>query len=257
MVRRRAGSPSRGDPSASRVVDMTERDLSNYHRRTRERGVNRPLYWLVRSVLQPFFHLYFRLRRVGHQHIPGGGVILASNHRSFLDPWVVGACAGRPIYFFAKRELFKRPLIGWFLNSLGAFPVRRGESDAEALETSRALLARSDALLIFPEGTRIRTGPLGVPRRGLARLALETHAPVVPVAVRGSERARRGWLILPCRVQVRCGRALTFPQVDDPSPRIAQAVTDRVWPCVELQWQWLGGEPSAQPGEAAPMRRAA
>ena len=236
---------------------MTERDLSIYHRRTRERGVNRPLYWLVRGVLQPFFHFYFRLRRIGHQHIPGGGAILASNHRSFLDPWVVGACAGRPIYFFAKQELFANPLQAWFLNSLGAFPVRRGESDEEALATSRALLERGDALLIFPEGTRTRSGPLRVPRRGIGRLALETGVPVVPIALRGTERARRGFAILPVTVRVRCGRALTFPLVENPSPRLAEAVTERIWPCIELQWQWLGGEPPAEPEAPALARRAA
>ena len=73
---------------------------------------------------------YFRLSRNGREHARvKGGLIVASNHRSFLDPFVIGCCLPRPIYFVAKRELFKNPLIGWFLNCMGAFPVRRGESD--------------------------------------------------------------------------------------------------------------------------------
>ena len=101
--------------------------------------------------------------------------------------------------------------MGWFLNALGAFPIRRGESDEEAMETARQLVERGEAVLIFPEGTRIRRGSLGSPRRGVGRLALETGAPVVPVAVLGTERVRRGFLIRPCKVRVRCGRAAHLP----------------------------------------------
>ncbi len=96
---------------------------------------------------------------------------------------------------------------------------------------------------MFPEGTRIRPGSLGRPRRGVGRLALETGAPVVPVAVIGTEAVRRGWRIRPHKVRIRAGRALTFPKVEQPSAALAGAVTDRIWPCVELQWEWLGGLP--------------
>jgi len=220
------------------------------HRRARERGVNPILYWLVRAVFQPFFHLYFRLSRIGREHIPTDGpVIFASNHRSFLDPFVIATLIRRPMYYVAKRELFRHRLQGWFLNSLGAFPVDRGSSDAEMIATAKAILARGDCVLIFPEGTRIRPGALGTPRRGVGRLALESGAPVVPLAVIGTEDVRRGWRIRPHKVRIRVGRALTFPRVQRTSPALAQAVTDRVWPCVMLQWEWLGG--------VVPMRRAA
>ena len=219
------------------------------HRRARERGVNPLVYWLVRGVLQPFFHLYFRLSRIGREHVPDGPVILAANHRSFLDPFVIGMLVRRPIYYVAKKELFRHRLEAWFLNALGAFPVDRGVGDKDMLETARAILARGDPLVMFPEGTRIRPGSLGRPRRGVGRLALESGAPVVPVAVIGTEAVRRGWRIRPHKVRIRVGRALRFPQVDEPSPQLAQAVTDRIWPCVMLQWEWLGGLP--------PLRRAA
>ena len=137
----------------------------------------------------------------------------------------------------------------WILNALGAFPVDRGASDEQMIQTAKAILARGDIVLIFPEGTRVRPGSLGKPKRGVGRLALETGAPVVPVAIIGTEAIRRGWRIRPHKVRIRAGRPLRFPQVDDPSPQLASAVTQRIWPCVMLQWEWLGGLP--------PIRRAA
>ncbi|MDX6724850.1 MAG: glycerol-3-phosphate dehydrogenase [Solirubrobacteraceae bacterium] len=219
------------------------------HARARNKGVNPLIYWLVRAVLQPFFHLYFRLSRIGREHVPDGPVILCSNHRSFLDPFVIATIARRPLYYVAKEELFFNRFNGWLLNNLGAFPVRRGASDEDMIETAKAILARGDAVLIFAEGTRIRPGALGRPRRGVGRLALETGAPVVPVAVIGTEAIRKGLRIRPHKVRIRVGAPLTFPQVQAPSRTLAAAVTDRIWPCVMLQWEWLGGLP--------PLRRAA
>ena len=218
--------------------------------RARERGVNPVVYWLARAVLQPFFLAYFRMQRIGREHIPTSGpLIIAANHRSFMDPFVIGMMLRRPTYFVAKTELFRHPLIAWLLSSLGAFPVDRGHGDRDAMITARAILQRGDVVVIFPEGTRTRPGALGTPKRGVGRLALETGAPVVPVALIGTEAVRRGWRIRPHKVRIRAGRPLCFPQVDEPSPNLARAVTSRLWPCVELQWEWLGGTP--------PLRRVA
>jgi glycerol-3-phosphate dehydrogenase (NAD(P)+) len=219
------------------------RPLHLYHERTRARGVNSLVYWPARLVIKTCILVYFRLRRLGQEHVPEGGVVLAANHRSFLDPFLIGCCIRRPIYFVAKQELFKNPVVGWFLNCLGAFPVRRGAADEESVQTALALLERGRAVVIFPEGTRIRTGSLGTPKRGVGRLALQSGAAVVPVAITGSERARDGWKIKPVKVHLRCGPPLTFPRVDDPSPFLAGEVTERIWPCVGLQWEWLGGLP--------------
>jgi glycerol-3-phosphate dehydrogenase (NAD(P)+) len=222
---------------------MRPRPLELYHERTRRRGVNPFLYWPVRWVLKVFVLGYFRLRRLGREHVPEGGVVLAANHRSFLDPFAIGYCLPRPVYFVAKQELFRNPILGWFLNCMGAFPIRRGGSDEESMDTALQLLDRGDAVVIFPEGTRIRAGSLGRPKRGVGRLALQSGAPVVPVAITGSERARTRWLIRPVKVHVRCGAPLTFPRVENPSPFLAGEVTERIWPCVGLQWEWLGGLP--------------
>ena len=90
---------------------------------------------------------------------------------------MLGTCLPRPIYFMAKQEIFRNPFVGWLLNCLGAFPVKRGESDEESTKTSLMLLERGEAVVIFPEGTRIRRGSLGTPQRGVGRLALESGVP--------------------------------------------------------------------------------
>ncbi len=225
-------------------------DHEALHRRAREHGANRLVLLIVRAAVTPFFLVYFRMKRIGREHIPAEGpVIIAANHRSFLDPFVIGTMTHRPIYYVAKKEIFERRWLAWLLNSLGAFPVDRGAGDASMIETANAILARGDIVLMFPEGTRTRPGSLGKPKRGVGRLALETGAPVVPIAVIGTEDVRRGWRIRPRRVRLRAGRPLHFPVVENASPALAGAVTDRIWPCVMLQWEWLGGLP--------PIRRAA
>jgi 1-acyl-sn-glycerol-3-phosphate acyltransferase len=231
---------------------VTEERLLSYHEYTRRHGVNWPMYHVARLLLVPIFLTYLRLGRNGREHARvKGGLIVASNHRSFLDPFVIGACLPwmKPLNYVAKVELFERPWQGWLLSRLGAFPIRRGESDEDSVETARLVVERGGTVCIFPEGTRIRSGALATPKRGVGRLALQTGAPVVPVAVLGSEHVRRGWRVRPRKVKVRLGRAMTFPRAEQPSPGLAETVTARIWPNIELQWEDMGGLP--------PMRRAA
>ncbi len=231
---------------------MSEEQLQRYHEYTRKHGVNWAMYLLVRIILQPAFLIYLRLSRQGRRNTRvKGGLIIAANHRSFLDPFVITTCLPwrRPMNYVAKMELFSKRWQGWILCRCGAFPIRRGESDEEAMKTARMVLERGGTVCIFPEGTRIRTGSLASPKRGVGRLALQTGAQVLPVAVLGSEQVRRGWRIRPRKVRLRIGRAMTFPRSELPSPALAATVTSRIWPNVELQWEDLGGLP--------PMRRAA
>ncbi len=231
---------------------MTPERLAAYHAYTRKHSVNWPLYHLARFFLLPFFLIYFRLDRRGREYgRVKGGVIVAANHRSFLDPFAIGGCLPwrRPMNYMAKVELFERRWQGWVLSRLGAFPVRRGESDEESMLTARMVAERGGAVCIFPEGTRIRRGTLSTPKRGVGRLALQTGAVVIPTAVLGSEEVRRGWRIRPRKVKVRLGPPMTFPRAEEPSPALAETVTARIWPNVLLQWEDLGGLP--------PMRRAA
>src|ERR1700748_1224764 len=170
-----------------------------YYRRAREKRANLLIYGFVRVTFQAFFLVYFRFKRIGREHIPKHGpVIIASKHRSFLDTFVIACMARRPMYYVAKKEIFVyNRLLAWVLAALGAFPVDRGAGDSDFIDTAKAILARGDIVLIFPEGTRTRPGSLGSPRRGVGRLALETGAPVVPVAIIGTEDIRRGWAVPP------------------------------------------------------------
>ena len=234
-----------------------EVDLGSFRAQALSSGVNPIVYWVLRAILIPFFLLYFRMQRVGREHLPRTGpLLLASNHRSFMDPFVIGTLVKRPVYYMAKRELFEKRWQAWILNALGAFPVDRGAGDGDAMATARKILERGDCVVVFPEGTRVRRGPLSDPRRGVGRLALETGSPVAPVAVIGTEEVRRGWRIRPRKVRVRVGPPIGFPTVERCSPNLAGAVTARIWACVCLQWDWLGGipAPALPPAEQSPRR---
>jgi glycerol-3-phosphate dehydrogenase (NAD(P)+) len=231
---------------------MGDDPLLRYHEYTRKHSVNWAMYLLARVLLQPACWIWFRFSKDGRKYARvKGGLIVASNHRSFLDPFVIGTSLPwrRPMCYVAKRELFEKRWQGWLLSRCGAFPIRRGESDEEAMTTARMVLDRGGTVCIFPEGTRIRSGSLSTPKRGVGRLALQTGASVLPVAVCGTERVRRGWRIRPRKVRLRMGRPLTFPRSEHPSPALAATVTERIWPNIELQWEALGGLP--------PVRRAA
>ena len=243
--------PRRSAPPRTDNVISDER-FHGYHDFARRHGVNRVIYMIARLILVPSFLIWFRLQRTGREHARvKGGMIVASNHRSFLDPFVIGALLPwrRQIQFVAKVELFEKPWQAWILSRLGAFPIRRGQSDEVAMETARLAVERGGTVVIFPEGTRHRSGSLGTPKRGVGRLALESGVHVLPVAVHGSEHVRKGFRIRPRKVKLRAGTPMTFPQTERPSPQLAATVTDRIWPNIELQWEWLGGLP--------PLRKAA
>jgi 1-acyl-sn-glycerol-3-phosphate acyltransferase len=272
IVDSRTASASRAPQSAARddsegSVDGPPSDpavnLGSYRERSLNRGVNPFFYWTLRAMFVPFFLIYFRMRRIGREHLPRSGpLLLASNHRSFLDPFVIGTLVRRPVYYMAKRELFEKRWQAVLLNALGAFPVNRGAGDGDAMETARLILARGDCVVVFPEGTRMRQGPLGEPRRGVGRLALETGVPVAPVAVFGTEHVRKGWRIRPRKVCLRVGAPLRFPSPERTSPALAAGVTERIWACVNLQWEWLGGvggqrDEYERPGGKSARRRRA
>jgi glycerol-3-phosphate dehydrogenase (NAD(P)+) len=227
------------------------------HERTRVAGVNTFLYWSFRLPLELALKLYWRTSKLGCEQIPSQGpVIIACNHRSFFDPWVIGTMPRRPVYYVAKRELFKYRPVAWILNSLGAFPVERGKGDADTIRTARALLERGEVVMVFAEGTRTRPGPLGTPKRGFARLALEVGAPIVPVAIIGTERVRRRFWLAPDKITVRAGAPTEVEADPDFTPNQARELTEQVWQDVERLWRSIGGEPTLQPQELRASARA-
>lgn len=134
-------------------------------------------------------HLFSQLRVYGADRVPGAGAaILAANHRSFYDIFVLGAVATRPIHYMAKQELFDQPVLGRVLPHTGAFPVRRGEADRAALTMAREVLDRGDLLGIFIDGTRHHEQSVGEVRAGAAMLAGQSGAPIVPVYLHNTDR---------------------------------------------------------------------
>jgi 1-acyl-sn-glycerol-3-phosphate acyltransferase len=145
--------------------------------------LSRFLVWLVLRTLCGF-------RVEGGHHEPASGpLLIVSNHVSDLDPLVLGAALRRRVNFMAKIELFGPPLLRWWVSACGAFPVRRGEADRQALRTARAVLERGEALVMFPEGTRgANLQDLRPAEPGAALLALRTCAVILPVAVIGTNQ---------------------------------------------------------------------
>jgi 1-acyl-sn-glycerol-3-phosphate acyltransferase len=170
-------------------------------------------YRIAAVVVKPLMRAWFRIRLVGHEHIPETGpVILASNHRSNMDPVLLASAVRRPVAFMAKAELFVGPL-GWVLRWIGQFPVRRGGIDREALRQTEAVLARGSMLGLFPEGTR-GEGTFSAVHPGLAYIVVRQRCPVLPVAIFGTERVRRrfGWLPFASPVRIVIGEAIDLPR---------------------------------------------
>ena len=146
------------------------------------------VYRISKFVLWVFLRLWCGFRVEGGQHEPRSGpLLIVSNHVSDLDPLVVGVALRRRVHYMAKAELFRPPLLRWWVTACGAFPVRRGEPDRQALRTARGILERGGALVMFPEGTRGSGRQLRPPEPGAALLALWTGAPILPLAIIGTD----------------------------------------------------------------------
>ena len=214
------------------------------HRYAREKGYSRPLYFLVRLIVAPLLRLYFRMHVSGADNVPReGAAIIAPNHKSFFDSFFIAVCTSRRLRFMGKSELF-RTWQGPILVRLGAFPVKRGESDEDALETSREILRQGGLLALFPEGTRVRDpDALGDPRRGAGRLAIEMNAPMVPTAITGTEALFSTGFPMPRRVQVAFSEPIEVEDLD-PTPESAGRLTDeQLWPEVEEEFGRLRARP--------------
>jgi len=143
----------------------------------------------------------------GRENIPStGGLVIASNHVSFWDPPLVGAAILREAHFLAKEELFSTPLLGPLIRSVNAIPIRRGMADLSGMSRAIAAMKGGGALLMFPEGSRMRDGELHPARPGVGMMAVHADVPIVPCFISGSNWPSR-WLLRRGRVRIWFGAA--------------------------------------------------
>jgi 1-acyl-sn-glycerol-3-phosphate acyltransferase len=230
-------------------VTRAERRLARIHARARETGPSPRLYATVRGAVLPLLRFWFGLRIAGAEYVPADGpAILAPNHKSFMDAFFLAMATRRPVRYMAKAELFRGPL-GFLFSRLGAFPVRRGERDAEALATARAILEQGGIVVLFPEGTRVEDADtLGRPHHGAGRLAVEAGAAIVPVAITGTAHLWIGPIAKPRRVRVALRPPIAPPPESTPAA-VATLVDEQLWPQVAEAY---GGLLARRQARAAP-----
>ncbi len=219
--------------------------FDRFHRRARTHEPDW-VYTLIRFLTYPYCRAVYRLHAEGIDNVPAGApATLAPTHFSAMDHWFVGLMLPRRVRFMAKSQLFRGRVLEFILSHGGAFPVRRGQRDEEAIVTALTILRHGGLLVIYPEGGRSRAGVIGEsPRPGIGRLALESGAAVIPVAIHGSEQARNWrWLQFPA-VTVRYGRPLRFGPEASPSRERQQEVADEVFAEVRsLYARLVAGKP--------------
>jgi 1-acyl-sn-glycerol-3-phosphate acyltransferase len=203
--------------------------FDRFHERARTREPD-AVYELVRVITTLYGLIALRLRPISAEKVPQHGpVLLAPNHFSFLDHFFLGAALRRKVRFMAKSQLFTPPLQSVFTHG-GVFPVRRGHRDEETFVTALSILAREGCVAMYPEAGRSRTGSLSESvKPGIGRLALQSGAPVVPVAIHGSSRVRnwrRGQFPM---VTVQYGDPIRYAVIENPTREQQQAVAEEIF----------------------------
>ncbi len=150
--------------------------------------MERSLLWkIIQIIARIWTTLMFDLKTYGRNNVPAkGGVLLAANHQSYLDPVLVSVHLKRPVSFMAKYQLFENPRFAWFIRQLHAFPVRQGEGDIAAVKESIRRLNEGEVLNIYPEGTRTLDGEIRPMEKGIALVIRKARVPVIPVTIDGS-----------------------------------------------------------------------
>ena len=226
--------------------------FDRFHERARTREPDW-VYELVRILTSLYGYTFLRARGITVGNVPGrGAVILAPNHFSFMDHFLMGCFVRRKVRFMAKSQLFKRPMQFIYTHG-GVFPVRRGARDAETFITARAILAREGAITMYCEGGRSRTGKLAeTAKPGIGRLALETGAPVVPIAIHGSSRVRNWKRLQFPKITVQYGEAIRWEPIENPTREQQQAVADQI--LTEIRRLYAGLEEHGRRGVLRSVR---
>jgi 1-acyl-sn-glycerol-3-phosphate acyltransferase len=200
-----------------------------FHARVRDHEPE-PVYEAVRVATVLTALTLFRARGFGSENVPNGPVILAPNHASFMDHFFTGMCIRRRIQFMGKSQIFGSGPMSWIFSHGGVFPVRRGQQDEEAFISSFKILERGGAIVMYCEGGRSRSGKLADSARpGIGRLALESGAPVVPVAILGSSRVRNWKRLRFPKVTVQYGTAFKFDVVSKSTREQQQRAADYIF----------------------------
>ncbi len=187
------------------------------------------LYRFAYSFLPPLWRLVFRMEISGAENIPlTGPILLASNHRSNMDPFFVGVSFPRQVHFMAKSELWKVKILGRLIDMLGAFPVSRGEADRAAVKRALEILQAGAVVGMFPEGHRQRDGSLGEIHPGVSLFTLREGVVTIPMVLVGTERVMRKGLPRLPRVRVAFGAPLELPGADLPRVRRAHLISQRL-----------------------------
>lgn len=193
--------------------------------------------WLIgRMTIGMAARVSGRLRVYGRERVPReGGIVIACNHFSWFDPGALGAACPRTIYYMAKIEAHRVPGLGQLIRAFGTFPVRRGESDREAVRTMRQVVREGKALGLFVEGTRQRSGEPGEVQPGAAMVALQEGVPIVPVAVHGSQTWKPGNFH---PVSIAWGEPMTFDGLPKGGRGYREA-SAQVQAEIHRLWEWL------------------
>ena len=213
--------------------------FDRFHERTRTREPDW-VYEAVRLAMTLYAWTFFRARGIAAEKVPASGpVILAPNHFSFLDHFFLGISIRRKVSFMAKSQLFQRPM-QWIYTHGGVFPVRRGYADEEAFTTANSILARGGVIAMYSEGGRSRTGKLSESvRPGIGRLALESGAPIVPVAIYGSSRVRNWKHLQFPKVRVLYGDPSRWERIEQPTRDEQQEVANAIFAEIRALYERL------------------
>jgi 1-acyl-sn-glycerol-3-phosphate acyltransferase len=203
--------------------------FDRFHTRSRTREPDW-VYDAVRTLTTMYSWVFFRARGIHAEKVPPDGkAIIAPNHFSFMDHFFLGVSIRRKVRFMAKSQLFKPPM-QWIYTHGGVFPVRRGVQDEDVFITAHSVLDRDGVIAMYCEGGRSRTGNLSEQaKRGIGRLALQSGAPVVPVAIFGSSRVRNWKRLQFPKVTVLYGDPIRWERVADPTREQQQQVANEIF----------------------------
>jgi 1-acyl-sn-glycerol-3-phosphate acyltransferase len=193
--------------------------------------------WAVgRVTIQPAVNLVARLEVYGAERVPlTGGLVVAANHFSWIDPPALGAACPRTLYFMAKVEAHRVPGLGELMRAFGTFAVRRGESDRDAVRRMREIVREGNALGMFAEGTRQRSGVPGPVQPGAAMVAVTEEVPLIPAAIHGSQSWRLGNF---APVSIAWGTPMTFEGLPRGGKGYKEASVE-VERELRRLWEWL------------------